>query len=118
GSNFAGQFSIESLIDRGEHAAREQPRDQVLGADVKFFGEIFDTDAFGDGDVPRDRQRLVGEREPGRWNKALHRAFFHTSRNVSLAQSQCWTPGTGSRTRGDGGGRGRAATTMTTHGAR
>ena len=30
--HFAGQFSVESLIDGGENAAHQQARDQILGA--------------------------------------------------------------------------------------
>ena len=33
--HLAGQFGIERLVDGGEHAARQQARDQVLGADVR-----------------------------------------------------------------------------------
>ena len=82
--HLAGQFGVERLIDGGEHAAKQQARDQVLGAKSKLFRQIFYADAFGDGDAARDRLRLVGERQPRRRRVALHRAFFHAARHIAL----------------------------------
>ena len=84
--HFAGQLSIQILVDGREYAFRQQPRDQVFCADLQLLGKIFYADSFGDGDVPRDRQRFIRKRQPRRRNKALHRAFLHPSRHVSLTR--------------------------------
>ena len=63
----------------------KQTRDQILGADVELLRQILHANAFGDGDVPRDRLRLVRKRQPRRRNIALHRAFLHPARNVALS---------------------------------
>ena len=85
--HLAGQFGIERLIDGGENAAEQQARNQVLGANSKLLRQIFDADAFGDGDAARDRLRLVRKRQPRRRRVALHRAFLHPAWNIALS----WT---------------------------
>ena len=63
----------------------EQACDQIFGANLKLFGEIFDADAFRNGDAARDRLRLIRQRQSRRRGVALHRAFLHSTRNVTLA---------------------------------
>ena len=84
--HLAGQFGIERLVDGGEHTAGQQARDQVLGAEPEQFRQIFDADAFRNGDAARDRLRLVRERQPRRRRVALHRAFLHTARHIALSR--------------------------------
>jgi hypothetical protein len=55
----AGEFRIECLVDGRENSSRQQTGDQILGADLKLFGEVLDADSFGDGDAPRNGQRLI-----------------------------------------------------------
>ena len=91
--HFAGQFGVERLVDGGEHAARQQTRDQIFRANFQLLGQILHADALGDGDVARDRQRLVRKRQPRRRNIALHRAFLHPARNVTLSGTRDGPPG-------------------------
>ena len=87
--HFAGQCRVQCLIDGGEHAPRQQPRDNFLGAHTQLLRQIFYADAFGDGDGPRDGQRLAGDRRHARRRtEALHRAFLHPARLIALS----WTP--------------------------
>ena len=83
--HIASQLRIERLIDGGEDAPRQQPRDHILGAHAEQFGQILDADAFGDRDGARDRHRLIGRLHPRRRNEALHRAFLHPARHITLA---------------------------------
>src|SRR5690349_8329887 len=85
--HFAGEFGVEGLIDSRKHTASEQPRNEVLRANVEFLGKILDADAFGDGDVAGDRHRLVRDHHARWWNVALHRAFFDSTRNVALTRT-------------------------------
>src|SRR5581483_2242139 len=98
--HFARQFRVESLIDRGEYASAQQTGDEIFGANAKLLGKILDADAFGDRDATRDRLRLVGDGHPRRRRIALHWAFLHTARNVSLAGTTRRSTGTASRTSG------------------
>ena len=41
-----------------------QARDEILGANAELLGQILYRNAFGDGDVPRDRQRLIADASP------------------------------------------------------
>ncbi len=41
------------MIDAGEHAFVHEGLEQFFGADVEFFGEFADGDAFGDDDCAR-----------------------------------------------------------------
>src|SRR5437763_1943476 len=87
--HLAGQCRVQCLIDGGEHAPRQQARDNFLGAHTQLLRQIFYADAFGDGDGPRDGQRLAGDRCHARWRtEALHRAFLHPARLIALS----WTP--------------------------
>ena len=72
----AGQILVERLVHGGEYAAHQQTSNQVLGANAQLFCQVFYADTFRDGDAPRDRQRLVGDCQPWRRNKTLHRPFF------------------------------------------
>ena len=58
GAELAGdvlnQLTVERLVDGDEDTAHEQDGDEVLAADIEFFGEVLDADAFGDGDGARD----------------------------------------------------------------
>ena len=83
--HFAGEFGVERLVDRGENAATEKARDQILRANVELFRQIFNADAFGDRDIARDRHRLIRHHHARWWRVALHRAFFYATRNVALA---------------------------------
>src|SRR5207248_2531357 len=82
--HLAGKLGIKRLINGRKNTFCKQASDQVLRTDFQLLREILNADSFGNRDIARDRQRLIGEREPRRWNKALHRAFFHTARNISL----------------------------------
>src|SRR5258708_8421310 len=98
--HLTGQFRVERLVDGGEHTATQQARDQILGANVELLGQIFDADAFGDGDVARDRHRLIRHHHARRRRIALHRAFLHAARNVALAGPASWSARTAARTSG------------------
>ena len=82
--HLAGQFRIQSLIDRGKYALRQQTRDQILGADVQLLREILYADAFRDRDAARDRLRLIRHHHARWWRVALHRTFLHAARNIAL----------------------------------
>ena len=97
--HFAGQFRIERLIDGGEHAPHHQPRDHILGANAQLLRQIFHRDSFCDRDVARDRRRLVADGHARRRSVALHRAFLHASRHISLSRSPRRSSRTASRTR-------------------
>ena len=84
--HLAGQFRVERLVDGRKHAAHHQPRDYVLGANAQLLGQVLHRDSFCNRDVPRDRRRLVADRHARRRSVALHRAFLHTSRHISLAR--------------------------------
>ena len=92
--HLAGQFGVERLVDGGEHAASQQARDQILGANSQLLGQVLDADSFRDGDAARDRLRLVRKRQARRRHEALHRAFFYASRNIALP----WPAGRRTRT--------------------
>ena len=98
-SHIGRQVGIERLVDGGENASCQQARDKVLGANSQLLGQVFHADAFRNRDAPRDGQRLAGKRKPRRRNKALHRAFLHTSRNIALSRTRRTTGGTLSRRR-------------------
>ncbi len=100
--HFAGEFGVESLIDGGEDAAHDEAGDDIFGANAEFFGEIFNRDALGDGDVFGDGHRLVADDHPRRRSVALHRAFFYTARNVTLAGATRRRAGTATGTSGTG----------------
>ncbi len=108
------QVGFKGLVDGREHAFREQTRDQILSADFKLLGEIFYADAFGNGDGASDRQRLVRKRKPRRRSEALHRAFFHSTRNVALSGTARWAAGAGA----GASGAGRRKSGADTHGTR
>ena len=97
--HLARQLCIERLIDRGKYASRQQTGNQILRANIQLLRQILHADAFRDGDVPRDRLRLIRKRKPRRRNIALHRAFLHTARNIALSGPARWTTGTASRAR-------------------
>ena len=65
GAELAGdvfdELGVEGLVDGDEDALHEEGGDEVFAADVEFFGEVLDGDAFGDGDGPGDGQRLAGD---------------------------------------------------------
>ena len=92
--HFAGQLGIERLVDSRKYATREQTRDQILGADFKLLGQVFDADAFWNRNTSRDRQRLTRQRQPRRRHEALHRAFLHATRDVTLSGTRWTTRGT------------------------
>ena len=48
-----GGGHIERLVDAGEDASVQQIFEQLFGAHVEFFGELANSDSFGDGDVAR-----------------------------------------------------------------
>ena len=57
--HFAGQLSVQCLVDGRKHALCQQPCDQILRADFQLLSQIFNADALGDSDAARNRQRLV-----------------------------------------------------------
>ena len=83
-----------------DQRTRQQPRDQILCANIQLFGQILHADAFCDGDAPRDGLRLVRERHARRRNIALHRAFLHTAWNIALPRPSRRPTRTATRTRG------------------
>ena len=85
--HFAGQFGIERLIDGRENAAHHQARNYVLGANAQLLGQVFHRDTFCNGDIPRDRRGFIADGHPRGGSIALHRAFFHASRYISLPWS-------------------------------
>src|SRR6266566_47354 len=89
--HFASELSIESLVDSRKHAFGKQTRNQVLRADAKLLGQVLYADPLGNRDVARDRQGLVRKRKPWRRHKALHGAFFYSTRNIALARPPGWT---------------------------
>ncbi len=77
--NILRQLAVERLVHGDEDAAHQQRGDEVLAAHFELLGEVLDADAFGDGDRPRDGQRLGGDHGPAvtrRRLEALHRAFL------------------------------------------
>ena len=60
--HFAGQFGVESLIDRCKNPARQQARDQILSANPQLFSQVFYADSFRNRDAARDRLRLIRQR--------------------------------------------------------
>ena len=52
-----GHLGIERLVDGGEDLPLDQLLDDEIGLDVELFGELFDGDAFGDGDLAIDGRR-------------------------------------------------------------
>ncbi len=80
GGDVLHHLGVERLVDGDEDAAHEQHGDQVLGADLEFFGQVLYADALGHGDFTGDGQRLGAElwrtAETWRRHKALHRAFL------------------------------------------
>ncbi len=83
GSELAGdvfdELGVEGLVDGDEDALHEKGGDEIFAADVEFFGEVLDADAFGDRDGLGDRERLTRDRRAAEtwWRlEALHRAFF------------------------------------------
>ena len=83
GAELAGdvfdELGVEGLVDGDEDALHQEGGDQVFAADVEFFGEVLDGDAFGDRDGLGDRKGLAGEGCAAKawWRlEALHRAFF------------------------------------------
>ena len=89
-----GQLGVERLVDRGENATRQQPGDQVLGANAQLLRQVLYADAFRNRDVPRNRQRLARQRQPWRRNEALHRAFLHPTWHVALSRTRRTSHGT------------------------
>src|ERR1700756_1112420 len=83
--HLAGELGVERLIDGGEHAPHEQPRNQILRANSQLFGQILDADALGDRDASSNRQRFVRDRKPWRRYEAPQRAFFSPAGNIALA---------------------------------
>ena len=61
-SHLTGQFRIKRLVDGREHTSRQQPSDQVLGANIQLLRQILHADAFRNRDAPRDGLWLVRER--------------------------------------------------------
>ncbi len=79
GGHILHHLGIERLVHGDEDAAHQQRRDQVLGADFELLRQVLHADAFGDGDLAGDGQRLVAVLHAAiawRRHKALHRAFF------------------------------------------
>ena len=95
--HLTGKFRIQTLVDGSEHATRQQPSDQILCAKLKLLRQILNADTFRDRNCPRNRLRLVGERKPRRRSVALHRAFLHPTRNVTLTRPASRTSRTRSR---------------------
>src|SRR4029077_10199391 len=96
--HFAGEFRIECLVNRGEYAASQKARNQILGANVELLGKIFYADALRDRDIASDRHRLVRHHH-ARWrNVALHWTFFYPARNIALSWPACRRAGTTART--------------------
>ena len=92
--HFTGQLRIECLVNRGEHAFHQKPRNQILRSNIQLFREIFYADAFRDRDAARNRLGLIRHHH-ARWRRiALHRAFFHSPWNVALPRASrrsTWT---------------------------
>ena len=95
---FDGKFRIERLVDSRKHAAHDQARNQILGANAKFLRQILYRDTLGDRNAPRDRRRFVVNDHARRRSVALHRAFFYAARNISLAGTPRGPARTASRT--------------------
>ncbi len=79
GGHVLDHFGVQRLIHRDEDVAHHQRGDQVLGAHVQLLGQVLHADALGDGDLARNRHRLVAVLHAAvawRRHKALHRAFF------------------------------------------
>ena len=87
-SHFGGEFCVERLVDGGENSARQQPGNQVLGANAQLLCQVLYAGAFRNRDVPRDGQRLAGKRQPWRRNEALHRAFLHATGHIALSRTR------------------------------
>src|SRR6202008_2068719 len=96
--HFARQFGVECLVDRGENTAAQQARDQIFCANIQLLREILDADALSDGDIARDRHRLIRHHHARRWRVALHRAFFYATRNIALAGPSRGSAGTAAGT--------------------
>ncbi len=83
GAELAGdvfdEFAFEGLVDSDEDALHQEGGDEVLAADVEFFGEVLDADTFGDRDGLGDGKRLTRDGRAAETRgrlEALHRAFF------------------------------------------
>src|SRR3984885_5954550 len=96
--HFTRQFRIQRLVDGSEDALRQQTRDQILRTNVQLLRQIFYTDAFGDGDAARDRLGLIRHHHAGWRRVALHRAFLHPARNITLTGTPRRPAGTATRT--------------------
>src|SRR6476469_3540495 len=90
------QLVIQTLVHRGHHAAHEQPRDQVLGANAQLFRQVLHAGAFANGDAPRDRHGFIGKSHAWWRSKALHWTFFR-SMLISLSRTPRLRPRTSSR---------------------
>ena len=55
-AHFLGDIEIQRLVDGGENSLGNELLDDVLRLDVHLFRQLFDRDAFGDG----DRLELLG----------------------------------------------------------
>ena len=108
--HFTGQFRVEGLIDGGEYSTHHQTRNHILGANAELLGQVFHRDPFGNGDVARDRRGLVADDHARRRSVALHRAFLHTSRHISLSRPSGRSSRTGSRTNRSRRGHSRSRT--------
>ena len=97
--HFAGELGVEGLIDGGEHAANHEARDYILGANAELLGQVFYGNAFRNCDVARDRRGLVADGHARRRSVALHRAFFDSSRHISLTGTARRRTRTGTWTR-------------------
>ena len=98
-SHFGGEIGIQRLVDGGENAARQQASDQILRANLQLLRQVLHADAFRNRDGASDGQRLGRKRETRRRNKALHRAFLHATRNVTLTGTRGTSHGASCRRR-------------------
>ena len=57
-SKLLGELYVECLVDAGEDLLFNQLLDDEIGLDAEFIGELFNGDAFGNGDLAIDRRRL------------------------------------------------------------
>ena len=61
-------LGVERLVDRGEHAAAEQLRDDVFRLAVELLGQLLDGHALGERDLLRNRRKI-------RFRLGRHRHF-------------------------------------------
>ena len=86
------ESSVWLTVAKTPRASRRAMRS--LARMLQLLGQVLHADAFRNRDAARDGQRLARKRQPRRRNKALHRAFLHSTRNIALSRAR----GTASRT--------------------